>query len=97
MLGELIGESKGRLLGTRVLPTEGGLVKVELSCQGRGRLLGADTGTYWQAIKPGGVLYGEGHVLMMAKDGAVADWTGYGLGSPAGGSLRRLRTVAQRA
>ena len=62
-------------------------MRVEVSIQGSGNLLGediTDVGTYWQAIKPGGVLYGEGHVVMMAKDGAVADCTGYGLGRPAG-------------
>ena len=36
MLGELLGESSGRITGTRVLPTEGQQVKVEVSFQGSG-------------------------------------------------------------
>ncbi len=87
MVGELVGESKGKLLSKRVLPTEGQLVKVEVSFEGGGKFLGepiADMGTYWQTMKPGGVLYGEGHVLMMTLDGGATDWTGFGVGAPTG-------------
>ena len=35
-----------------------------------------DTGTYWQTVRPGGVLYGEGHVLFMTSAGDVVDWVG---------------------
>ena len=42
MLGELLGQVSGKLLGTRVLPTEGQLVKVEVSFQGSGTFLGED-------------------------------------------------------
>lgn len=87
MLGELLGEASGKTAGVRVLPTEGQQVKVEVSFQGNGKLLGVgitDTGTYWQTVRPGGVFYGEGHVLMMTKDGEIADWTGFGVGRPTG-------------
>ena len=87
MLGELLGESTGKITGTRVLPSEGQQIKVEVSFQGSGTLLGeaiTDIGTYWQTIRPEGVLYGEGHVLMMTRDGAIADWTGFGVGRPTG-------------
>lgn len=43
-----------------------------------------DIGTYRQTIRPGGVLYGEGHVLMMSHDGDVVDWCGGGVGRPTG-------------
>jgi hypothetical protein len=92
VLGDLLGESTGKILGTRVLPTESGLVKLEVSFQGSGKFLGedlTDIGTYWQIVKPGGLLYGEGHVLMMAGDGGIGDWTGFGVGrstGPAGAS-----------
>ncbi|MFQ5875360.1 MAG: hypothetical protein ACE5JL_16390 [Dehalococcoidia bacterium] len=89
MLGELLGEASGKTTGVRVLPTEGQQVKVEVSFQGSGKLLGVDmtdTGTYWQTIRPGGVLYGEGHVLMMTKEGEIADFTGFGVGRPTGPS-----------
>jgi hypothetical protein len=89
MLGELLGEASGRTTGVRVLPTEGQQVKIEVSFQGSGRLSGVemtDTGTYWQTIRPGGVLYGEGHVLIMTRAGELADWTGFGVGRPTGPS-----------
>jgi hypothetical protein len=87
MLGEMLGESSGRLSSVRVLPTEGQEIRVEVSFQGRGSLLGetiTDMGTYWQTIRLGGVLYGEGHVLMMTQGGDIADWTGFGVGTPTG-------------
>ena len=83
VLGDRLGESAGKLTGVRVLPTEGGQIKVEVSFQGRGTLLGqeiTDTGTYWQTVRPGGVLYGEGHVLFMTSVGDVVDWVGGGVG-----------------
>ncbi len=89
MLGKLLGEASGKTTGVRVLPTEGQQVKVEVSFQGSGKLLEAeitDIGTYWQTVRPGGVLYGEGHLLMMTKDGEIADWTGFGVGRPTGPS-----------
>jgi hypothetical protein len=58
-LGELIHESSGQIAGTRVLPPEGGEVRMEVTAQSsEGRLLGQNvttTGTYWQTVRPGGV------------------------------------------
>ena len=68
MLGERLGESSGKFTSIRVLPSEGHQVWLEVSFQGRGTLLGqeiTDTGTYRQTFYPGGVLHGEGHVLML--------------------------------
>ena len=83
MLGDKLGEASGTFTSIRVLPTEGQQVWLEVSFQGQGTLLGqeiSDTGTYRQTIRPGGVLYGEGHVLMMSPTGDVADWLGGGVG-----------------
>jgi hypothetical protein len=87
MLGERLGESSGKFTGMRVLPSEGGQIWLEVSFQGRGTLLGqeiTDTGTYRQTVRPGGVLAGEGHLLMMTDAGDVADWVGGGVGRPTG-------------
>jgi hypothetical protein len=87
MLGEKLGESSGKITGTRVLSAAGQDTKLEVSFQGRGTLLGVgltDLGTYWQVIRPGGVLYGEGQVVMMTDDGDLAPWTGFGVGQPTG-------------
>jgi hypothetical protein len=37
-----------------------------------------------QIVGPGAVLYGEGQVLMMTKDGETAPWSGFGGGRPTG-------------
>jgi hypothetical protein len=90
MLGERLGESAGRITGTRVLPTEGGQVKLEVSFQGQGQLAGqaiTDLGTYWQTVRAGGTLRGEGHVLMLTAAG-VLDWVGGGVGRPTGAGFK---------
>jgi hypothetical protein len=87
MLGELLGEGSGRVAGIRVLPTEGQQVKLEVTIQGSNKMLGVEmteTATYLQTIRPGGVFYGEGHTVMLTKDGEIADWTGFGVGRPTG-------------
>lgn len=87
MLGDRLGESAGKITSVRILPSEGEQVWLEVSFQGRGNLLGqeiTDTGTYRQTIRRGGVLYGEGHVLMMSPAGDVVDWVGGGVGRPTG-------------
>ena len=87
MLGEQLGESSGKVTGARVLSTEGQNSKVEVSFQGCGTLLGTeitDFGTYWQVVRPGGILYGEGKVLMLTADGDMAPWAGFGVGRPTG-------------
>src|SRR3954464_11118688 len=87
MLGERLGETAGRFTNLRVLPSEGEHLWLEVSFQGRGTLLGqqiTDTGTYRQTFRPGGVVAGEGHVLMVADSGGVGDWLGGGVGRQTG-------------
>jgi hypothetical protein len=86
-LGEQLGESSGKVTGSRVLAPEGQQVKVEVSFEGRGKMLGediADMGTYWQTVRPGGVLYGEGDTLWLTNDGESVLWRGFGVGHPTG-------------
>ena len=86
-LGDQIGEASGRITGTRVLAPEGQPVKVEVALQGSGTMLGqqiTDIGTYWQTLRPGGVLYGEGDNLFLTAEGESAHWTGFGVGRPTG-------------
>lgn len=83
MLGEMIGEFRGKVTGNRVLPSEGQAPKVETSFQQSGKILGVeatDMGTYWSAVRAGGSLYGEGQGVTMTKDGEMAAWTGNGVG-----------------
>jgi hypothetical protein len=83
MLGEQIGESRGKRTARRVLTTDGGGFKVEVSFESTGKLLGSDTyeiGTYWSATRPDGSLYGEGQGVVLTPDGGMATWKGAGVG-----------------
>jgi hypothetical protein len=87
MLGEMIVESSGKITGVKVLSVEGPVPKLEVSLQGSGKLLGQETTefiTYWQTVRPGGALYGEGQAVAMTHDGEMATWTGFGVGRPTG-------------
>jgi len=83
MLGEMLSESRGKVTGHRVLPSEGLSPKMEISFQESGKLLGmeyTERGTYIAMAGPGGVLYGQGQGIAMTKDGEMATWTGGGVG-----------------
>jgi hypothetical protein len=92
MLGDLIYEHKGKVIGQRVLgnASEKGevvvLPKIETTFSADAKLKGTiditDTGTYLSIIRPGGILHGEGQGLYMTKDGSgeTATWTGQGVG-----------------
>jgi hypothetical protein len=64
MLGEMIGESKGRRVVRRVVSTDP--LRVEVSFEDSGKMLGIDAagfGTYTSAVRPDGSIYGEGEGL----------------------------------
>ena len=90
MLGEMIGETRGKRTGRRVLSVDGGF-KVEVAFEDAGKLLGIDVkeiGTYWSAPRPDGSLYGEGQGIMLGVDGESATWKGQGVGKfGAGGAV----------
>jgi hypothetical protein len=82
MLGEVIGESRGKRSGRRVLSVDNGF-KVEVAFESKGKLLGIDAaeiGTYWSVSRPDGSLYGEGHGVIIGADGSNATWKGQGVG-----------------
>ena len=86
-LGKKLGESSGKITGLRVLPPDGQSVKVAISFQGSGTVLGGpmtESSTYWQTVRPGGALYGEGRVLVTTSEGDMALWSGFGVGTPTG-------------
>jgi len=93
MLGEQIGEEKGKVLVRRVLPSEGN-PKLEVSFQTTGKLLGIETrsmGTYTASIRADGSLYGEGQGIAMGKNGEAATWRGAGAGRFLGGGAVSYR------
>jgi hypothetical protein len=89
MLGEVIGESRGKRTVRQILP--GDSVKVQVSFEDSGKLLGADVngiGTYWAGPRPDGSLYGEGQGVMFGPGGELLSWRGAGVGKlGAGGAV----------
>ena len=83
MLGDMIGEVRGKRTGRRVLKCEGAGLKVEVSFEGSGKILGIDVNevaTYWAATRPDGTLYGEGQGIIVSDTGETAVWVGAGAG-----------------
>ena len=81
MLGEQIGETKGRRLVRRVISTDP--PTAEVSFEDAGQLLGIPTtgmGTYTSTIRPDGSIFGHGQGLNMTQDGETVTWTGTGVG-----------------
>jgi hypothetical protein len=81
MLGNQIGETKGKRLVRRVLsvnpPT------AEVSFEDSGQMLGINVtgmGTYTSVVRPDGSILGQGQGLSMTDDGESVTWTGSGLG-----------------
>jgi hypothetical protein len=81
-LGEQFEESRGKVIGQRVLNVEG-ILKTETSFAMEGNYRGTpctDLGTY-SAVLREEVLHGEGQGIVTSKDGqGMASWTGQGVG-----------------
>ena len=84
MLGEVLGEDRGQITTTRVLPTEPGQPpKVEISFEAHGEILGVaarEMATYWAVPRADGTLFGEGQGVLMSAQGDMATWCGQGIG-----------------
>jgi hypothetical protein len=81
MIGEQIGESKGKRIVRRVVSTDP--ATVEVTFEDSGHMGGVPTtgmGTYTSIVRPDGSIYGDGQGLNMTQDGEVISWTGTGIG-----------------
>ena len=82
MLGDQLGESKGKRSVRRVVSVDP--PTIEVSFEDAGQMLGVATrgvGTYTSVIRPDGSIHGEGQGIMMTEDGQGVTWTGTGLGT----------------
>lgn len=84
MLGELIYESKGKIIGQRILSVENGIPKMEITISGDGKYNGVEiteSFTYWAVQRDDGSSYGQGQGVIMTKDGdGIATAIGRGEG-----------------
>jgi hypothetical protein len=81
MLGEQIGESKGKRLVRRILSVEP--TTAEVSFEDTGHMVGVPTngtGTYTSVVREDGSIFGQGQGLIVTTDGEAITWTGTGVG-----------------
>jgi hypothetical protein len=81
MLGELIGETRGKRIVRRVLSSTP--PKVEVSFEDAGKMLGVEVngfGTYTSEVRADGSILGEGSGMYMSAAGDMLAWQGSGLG-----------------
>lgn len=85
MLGEMIGELKGKITGQRVTTERG---RIETSLQEAGKILGEElsqTVTFWTEPRGGNSgLYGEGAGVMLTRKREMATWSARVLFRPMG-------------
>lgn len=93
LLGELIGEVKGKNTGYRVLPDG----KMEVTAQGTGRLLGIDVfvlSTSVGTMGANGVFMGETNSLFSTMEGDTVMSKGVAVGFPSGnGGATRAASI----
>jgi hypothetical protein len=103
MLGEKIGEMKGKRLVRRVVSVDP--PTAEVSFEDAGKLLGVAVtgmGTYTSVVRADGSIHGTGQGLEMTDDGESLTWTGTGSGQfgPGGSVSYRgmlfMRTTAKK-
>jgi hypothetical protein len=81
MLGDKIGEVKGKRLVRRVLSVDP--PTAEVTFEDSGKLFNIPVtgmGTYTSIVRPDGTLYGTGQGMNTTDDGEAVTWTGTGLG-----------------
>jgi hypothetical protein len=81
MIGDKIGESKGKRVVRRVISVDP--PTVEVSFEESGKMLGVAVngmGTYTSVVRADGSLFGHGQGIDMTEDGEAATWTGTGVG-----------------
>ena len=100
MLGEKMGDFRGRITGQRILQSDGLVPKFETSAETSGTILGIEAkvmATYWSVLRPDGHLYGEcpDQGVVITKDGETATYRASGLGKASGqGSAVSFRGMA---
>jgi hypothetical protein len=81
MIGEKIGELKGKRLVRRVLSVDP--PTAEVSFEDSGKMLGVAVtgmGTYTSVVRADGSIFGSGQGMETTADGEALTWTGTGVG-----------------
>ncbi len=97
MIGELIGEMTGKVMGQRIVKHHGGELMIERTFEMKGQILGVDAtflATTFLKDRPQGGMFTRGHGILMTKDGGKVKLHGSGIsvqGKGPGMSLRGIR------
>ena len=81
MLGDKIGETKGKRVVRRVISVD--TPTVEVTFEDSGKMFGVPVmgmGTYTSIVRADGSLFGSGQGLNTTEDGEAVTWTGTGQG-----------------
>ena len=86
MLGDKIGEERGKVTSRRALKSgDPHYLKLEISFESQGTIYGTPCmgiGTYEVFERVSGQLYGVGQGMIRTQDGEGAIWNGHGVGTP---------------
>jgi len=100
MIGEMLGELSGKIVGQRVVSHYGrGPAKIERTMETKGKILGQEVtllATFWAMDRPQGGMFSRGHGILMTKGGEKAVIRGAGISVPSKGpgwSMRGSRYV----
>jgi hypothetical protein len=81
MLGEIIGEMKGKISSQRVMDSEGPEVETNISASGSFRgVQVTETLTYVASPSAKAILHGVGEAVVISANGEMATFTGEGIG-----------------
>jgi hypothetical protein len=102
MLGNKIGDERGKVTSRRILPGDDyRYVKMEISFESQITVYGVEgiaIGTYVVFERIPGQMYGEGQGVYMTKDGESAIWNGHGIGEgTADGGMKFAASIAFQA
>ena len=102
MLGDKIGEDRGRVTGRRALKSgDPRYLKLEISFEAEATVYGIpcqNLGTYEVYERGPGQIYGEGQGMLMTRDGDDAIWNGHGVGTPTpDGGIKFAASIAFQA
>jgi hypothetical protein len=97
MIGDMIGELTGKVIGQRIVRHHGGEPKLERTTELKGKILGTEVtviATFWSKERPQGGMYSEGSGIMTTSTGETAIAHGSGISVPRKGpgwSMRGFR------
>ena len=94
MIGMMIGELTGKVIGQRLVHHWGGPIKIERTIEAKGEIHGIDVSfiaTSWASERPQGGMFVKGHGIMMTMDGEKAEAQGSGIGIPSKGGHMSVR------